>query len=136
VPEWLNGAVSKTVGPRKGARGFESHPLRFAEPDQLQHGDDNDAGPVSERYVFPDGEPLHLSRITLAVERAGLTVEHVEGFADDYARTVTVWLERFEQAVALAGIERARIWRVYLHAARNGFESGFEGIYQVKCRRP
>jgi hypothetical protein len=28
VPEWLNGAVSKTVGLRKGARGFESHPLR------------------------------------------------------------------------------------------------------------
>jgi cyclopropane-fatty-acyl-phospholipid synthase len=107
---------------------------------QLQHGDDNDAGPVSERYVFPDGEPLHVSRIVLAMERAGLTVEHIEGFAADYARTVTVWLERFEQrfedAVALAGIERARIWRVYLHAARNGFESGFEGLYQVKCRRP
>ena len=107
---------------------------------QLQHGDDNDAGPVSERYVFPDGEPLHVSRIVLAIERAGLTVEHIEGFAADYARTVTVWLERFEArfdaAVALAGIERARIWRVYLHAARNGFESGFEGLYQVKCRRP
>ena len=29
MPEWLNGAVSKTVGLRKGARGFESHPLRF-----------------------------------------------------------------------------------------------------------
>jgi Glycosyltransferase family 87 len=28
VPEWLNGAVSKTVGRRKAARGFESHPLR------------------------------------------------------------------------------------------------------------
>jgi hypothetical protein len=28
VPEWLNGAVSKTVEPRKGFRGFESHPLR------------------------------------------------------------------------------------------------------------
>jgi cyclopropane-fatty-acyl-phospholipid synthase len=107
---------------------------------QLQHGDDNDAGPVSERYVFPDGEPLYLSRVALALERAGFTIEHVEGFAADYARTTTEWLgrfeDRFEQAVALAGIERARIWRVYLHAARNGFRSGFEDVYQVKCRLP
>jgi hypothetical protein len=28
VPERLNGAVSKTVVPRLGDRGFESHPLR------------------------------------------------------------------------------------------------------------
>jgi cyclopropane-fatty-acyl-phospholipid synthase len=107
---------------------------------QLEHGDDNDAGPVSERYVFPDGEPLHLSRIVLAMERAGFTVEHAEGFAADYARTIDFWLasfeERFEEAIALAGIERARIWRVYLHAARNGFQSGFESVYQVKCRLP
>jgi cyclopropane-fatty-acyl-phospholipid synthase len=107
---------------------------------QLEHGDDNDAGPVSERYVFPDGEPLHLSRIVLAMERAGFTVEHAEGFAADYARTIDFWLasfeERFEDAIALAGIERARIWRVYLHAARNGFQSGFESVYQVKCRLP
>jgi cyclopropane-fatty-acyl-phospholipid synthase len=107
---------------------------------QLQHGEDNDAGPVSERYVFPDGEPLHLSRVALALERAGFVVEHAEGFAADYARTVSLWLERFEgrfeEAVALAGIERARIWRVYLHAARNGFASGFESVYQVRCRLP
>ena len=29
VPEWLNGAVSKTVVVRMGHRGFESHPLRL-----------------------------------------------------------------------------------------------------------
>ena len=28
VPEWLIGAVSKTVDLRKEVRGFESHPLR------------------------------------------------------------------------------------------------------------
>ncbi len=30
MPEWLNGAVSKTVVPFLGHRGFESHPLRTA----------------------------------------------------------------------------------------------------------
>ena len=106
---------------------------------QLQHGDDNAAGPFSERYVFPDGEPLHLSRVTLALERAGFVVEHVEGFASDYAETIRHWTARFEAnmdaAVRLVGPERARVWRLYLHAARHGFESGFESVYQVRCRR-
>jgi cyclopropane-fatty-acyl-phospholipid synthase len=107
---------------------------------QLQHGVDNEAGPISERYVFPDGDPLHLSRIQLALERAGFVTTHVEGFADDYAETLRHWIRnydaRFDEAVALAGPERARIWRVYLRAARMGFETGFESIYQVVAHRP
>jgi cyclopropane-fatty-acyl-phospholipid synthase len=107
---------------------------------QLSHGDDNEAGPISERYVFPDGEPLPLSRVQLALERAGLVTNHVEGFADDYAETLRHWIrsfdEHYEDAVRLAGPERARIWRVYLRAARIGFEIGFESIYQVRCVKP
>jgi len=106
---------------------------------QLQYGDDDDAGPFSERYVFPDGEPLHLSRVLLALERAGFVTEHVEGFAADYAETTRLWAERydarFEEAVRIAGPERARVWRLYLHAARQGFLTGFESVYQVRCRR-
>jgi cyclopropane-fatty-acyl-phospholipid synthase len=107
---------------------------------QLQHGVDNDAGPFSERYVFPDGEPLHLSRIQLALERAGLQTGQVEGFFDDYAKTVTEWIANFEsrlpEAERIAGVERTRVWRVYLHAARVGFQTGFEAVYQVGARKP
>jgi len=107
---------------------------------QLKHGDDEEAGPFSERYVFPDGEPLHLSRVLLALERAGFVTEHVEGFAADYAETTRVWAERFDarfdDAARIAGPERARVWRLYLHAARQGFLTGFESVYQVRCRRP
>jgi cyclopropane-fatty-acyl-phospholipid synthase len=105
---------------------------------QLTHGDDNDAGPFSERYVFPDAVPLPLSRVLLALERAGFVTEHVEGFADDYAETLRHWIERFDdrlpQAVAIAGPERTRVWRLYLRAARQGFLTGFESIYQVRAR--
>ena len=34
----------------------------------------------------------------------------------------------------LAGPERVRVWRLYLRAARNGFESGFTSIYQVRAK--
>jgi cyclopropane-fatty-acyl-phospholipid synthase len=107
---------------------------------QLRPDGHSEAGPFSERYVFPDGEPLHLSRVQLALERAGLVTDHVEGFAGDYAETLGHWIERFDarldQAARLAGPERARVWRVYMRAARSGFETGFTSIYQVRCRRP
>jgi cyclopropane-fatty-acyl-phospholipid synthase len=101
---------------------------------------DPDAGPFSERYVFPDAEPLHLSRIGLALERAGFETEHVEGFRHDYAQTLDNWIERLDanrvRAEQLAGPERLRVWRLYLRAARDGFRTGFTSVYQVKCRLP
>ena len=96
---------------------------------------DAEAGPFSERYVFPDAAPLHLSRIQTAVERAGLHTIHVEDFPDDYARTLLEWQRRFEanidRARELAGDERVRVWRIYLRVSRQGFESGFMSPYQV-----
>jgi cyclopropane-fatty-acyl-phospholipid synthase len=105
---------------------------------RLRHSDP-DAGPFSERYVFPDAEPLHLSRIVEALERARFEPDHVEGFRDDYAKTLTHWAQRLddnmEEAVRLAGEERVRVWRLYLRAARNGFLNGFTSIYQVRCTK-
>jgi cyclopropane-fatty-acyl-phospholipid synthase len=103
---------------------------------RLRHSDP-EAGPFSERYVFPDAAPLHLSRILSALERAGLATEHVEGFAADYAETLTQWLtrleERLDDAVRIAGEERVRVWRIYLRAARHGFRTGFTSVYQVRA---
>ncbi|MET0207054.1 MAG: cyclopropane-fatty-acyl-phospholipid synthase family protein [Thermoleophilaceae bacterium] len=106
---------------------------------RVRHGDP-EAGAFSERYVFPDAAPLHLSRIVTAMERAGLVTDHVEGFAADYAETLSHWArrldERIEDAVRIGGAERVRVWRVYLRAARNGFLRGFTSVYQVRCTRP
>jgi cyclopropane-fatty-acyl-phospholipid synthase len=106
---------------------------------RLRHGDP-EAGPFSERYVFPDAAPLHVSRILFAVERAGLAPQTVEGFHADYAETLKHWAQRLdanhERALQLAGPERMRVWRLYLRTARRGFESGFIGIFQVLARKP
>jgi cyclopropane-fatty-acyl-phospholipid synthase len=105
----------------------------------LDPGHDPFEDTFSTRYVFPDGEPLPLSRIQLALERAGFESEHVEGFRDDYALTLRHWSgrldDRLDEARALAGEERTRIWRLYLRAARHGFETGHTGVYQVRARR-
>jgi cyclopropane-fatty-acyl-phospholipid synthase len=106
---------------------------------RLRHGEP-EAGPFSERYVFPDAAPLHLSRMQFALERAGFETLHVEGFREDYARTLREWTRRIEanraEALRLAGPERMRVWQVYLRAARRGFETGFTSIYQVRAVKP
>jgi cyclopropane-fatty-acyl-phospholipid synthase len=106
---------------------------------RLRHGEP-EAGPFSERFVFPDAAPLHLSRVQHALEAAGLATDHIEGFAPDYAQTLRHWArrldERLDEAIRLAGQERVRIWRLYLRASRRGFETGFTSVYQVRTRKP
>jgi cyclopropane-fatty-acyl-phospholipid synthase len=105
---------------------------------RLRHGDP-EAGPFSERYVFPDAAPLHLSRVLTAFEAARLEPTHVEGFRLDYARTLREWArnleEHSERAEGLVGSERMRVWQLYLRAARRGFEKRFTSIFQVVANR-
>jgi len=98
---------------------------------------DTDAGEFSERYVWPDAAPLQLSLVLGALERAGFVTRHVEDFQSDYARTLTEWAARLDdhldEALLLVGPERLRVWRLYLRAARIGFETGFTSVYQARC---
>jgi cyclopropane-fatty-acyl-phospholipid synthase len=97
-------------------------------------------GEFSNRYVFPDAEVQNLSRMLLSLERAGLETLHVENLHRDYAETLRHWAtrldEHLEEAERLAGPERVRVWRLYLRAARNGFETGLTGVYQMLCSQP
>jgi cyclopropane-fatty-acyl-phospholipid synthase len=106
---------------------------------RLRHGE-AEAGPFSERYVFPDAAPLHVSRVIMALEQAGIEPEHVEGLREDYSETLSHWIERLDanldEAERLAGAERVRVWRLYLRAARNGFRTGFTSVFQLLGTRP
>jgi cyclopropane-fatty-acyl-phospholipid synthase len=112
-----------------------NHAISLMRPEE-----DPTADKFTMRYVFPDGHPLLLSRTQLAFERARFYTEHVEGFMRDYAQTLRCWHDRLdehlEEAERLAGPERLRIWRLYLRAARHGFDVGYTAVYQLKARRP
>jgi cyclopropane-fatty-acyl-phospholipid synthase len=90
--------------------------------------------------VFPAGARLPLSRTQFGLAGAGLETDTVEGFRMDYAETLTHWIANLEsdldRAEQLAGPERLRVWRLYLRAARSGFETGFTSIYQVLGHKP
>jgi cyclopropane-fatty-acyl-phospholipid synthase len=105
---------------------------------RLRDGEPEEAGAFTQRFVFPDGVPLQLSRTQLALERAGFVAEHVEGFGDDYYTTLSHWIERLdaqrERARELAGDERLRVWRLYLRGARDIFRTQFVSIYQTLAK--
>lgn len=109
-----------------------NHGIAHLYPSVGYHGD------FTQRYVFPDGDPVQLSRIQLALERAGFVTEHVEEFGKDYYDTLTEWIKRLDEnlvrAEQLAGKERLRVWRLYLRSARNIFKTEFVSIYQTLVR--
>ena len=106
----------------------------------LRTEEDPLADKFTMRYVFPDGEPLLLSRVQLAFERARFRTEHIEGLMTDYAVTLRHWHDRLDEhpqeAERLAGPERLRVWKLYLRAARHGFDVGYTSVYQLKARKP
>jgi cyclopropane-fatty-acyl-phospholipid synthase len=97
-------------------------------------------GAFSNRYVFPDGELLNQWRMVQAFERAGFEPLNVENLHTDYAETLRHWTVRFDEHVAeaeeIAGTERVRVWRLYLRAARNAFETAQNAVVQLLCSAP
>jgi cyclopropane-fatty-acyl-phospholipid synthase len=92
------------------------------------------------RYVFPDGELIDVGQVALAMERAGFEVRDIESLREHYAKTLQAWVENlsahWDQAVAEVGVQRARIWRLYMAASANGFDDGGVSIHQVLSVKP
>lgn len=87
------------------------------------------------RYVFPDGELIDVGKVVLAMEGAGFEVRDVESLREHYARTLRAWVSnlesRWDEAVAMVGEARAKIWRLYMAGSAIGFEDGGVAIHQV-----
>ena len=92
------------------------------------------------RYVFPDGELIDVADVVRAMEHAGFEVRDVESLREHYVDTLHAWVSNLEhswqEAVAIVGEPRARIWRLYMAGSANAFEEGRTAIHQVLGVRP
>lgn len=88
-----------------------------------------------DRYVFPDADLHEIGTTTSAIQAAGLEAVHMESLRSHYALTLRAWLQNLErnwdESVALIGLGRARVWRLYIAAAVLGFEENRLQIHQV-----
>lgn len=87
------------------------------------------------RHIFPGAELDHIGLTARHLEACGFEVHDVEGLREHYARTTELWCRRLtarrEEAVALVGEERTRLWIAYLAGVSLGFARGTINLFQT-----
>jgi cyclopropane-fatty-acyl-phospholipid synthase len=93
-----------------------------------------------QRFIFPGGMLPTSEAIARLAARSGLTIRHTEMFGASYARTLSEWSNRFQQAwpsIRSLGFDDRfrRMWDYYLSYCQAGFENGEldVGLYQMSA---
>ena len=93
-----------------------------------------------EHYVFPGGEIPHLSKEIELMAGEKLECLDVECLRPHYAKTLWHWVERLDarrdEARALVGEKKYRIWRTYMAGYALAFQRGWVSVNQVLASRP
>ncbi|MGB8946739.1 MAG: cyclopropane-fatty-acyl-phospholipid synthase family protein, partial [Streptomyces sp.] len=96
-------------------------------------------GAFIESYIAPDMHMRPLGETIGLWEGAGFEVRSAESLREHYVRTVNAWRatleERWEEFVALVGVEAARTWRLYLVGGSLAFEERRMGVDQILAIR-
>ena len=89
-----------------------------------------------QRYIFPGGMLPSPTAFTQAVQSVGMKTLTEQGFGSDYARTLSAWRRRFEEAwpgIRELGFDERfrRMWTYYLSYCEAGFSTGRIDVKQV-----
>jgi cyclopropane-fatty-acyl-phospholipid synthase len=91
------------------------------------------------RYIFPDGELHPIAELATSMQSAGLEIRDVESLREHYPLTLRRWVANLEanraEAIAVAGAQRERAWRLYMLGSAQAFEAGQITVYQVLAAR-
>src|SRR5574337_2018803 len=103
-------------------------------------------GDFIERYIFPGGELLHVSRALQEMARAGLEMVDTENLRPHYARTLWAWSDALEAQLHDArrilvdqhgqeqGEKALRAYRLYLAGCALAFEHGWIALHQMLAK--
>lgn len=92
-----------------------------------------------QTYIFPGGLLPSVSQFSEMASQAGLAVENVFEFGQDYAKTCQLWKEDFNrQSEELEGMgyDKAfqRLWNYYLDYCTVGFETQHTSVHQFTLK--
>jgi cyclopropane-fatty-acyl-phospholipid synthase len=89
----------------------------------------------NDRYVFPDGELVPISKSLSVAESTGFEVRDVESLREHYALTLRQWVRRLEacqdKAREITDETTYRIWRLYMAGSEHWFRTGMINLYQT-----
>lgn len=93
-----------------------------------------------QRYIFPGGMLPSEKALRESLSAAGLRFDAVHYFGQDYAKTLKLWAERFEEAwdrIQTFGFDERfrRLWRFYLSYCEAGFGNGRINVGQFQLSR-
>lgn len=94
-------------------------------------------GDMIRSFIFPGGMLPSPTRFEAEAKRTGLRIEDNFSFGQDYARTLTNWLARFDAKraeVLQMGFDEGfiRVWRFYLAACIASFSVGRTDVVQYR----
>ena len=94
-----------------------------------------------QRYIFPGGMLAPPSRLQTEMTAAGLAVDDVEYFSEDYGETLLEWRKRFDarsKEIGKLGFDQRfmRMWRFYLAYCEAGFRTRRTEVGQWIASRP
>lgn len=107
--------------------------------DRDGHAQGPPGGEFIDRLVFPGGEVPHISRVLYEIAGTGLEILDMEDLRPHYPLTLLHWTRRLEaqrdKAIAAAGLQRYRIWRMYMPAMAYAFDQGWLSVCQVVAQK-
>ena len=124
-----------------------NHGITSGRPGHRQLG--AGMGNFIEKYIFPGGELLHVSKVLSEMAAAGLEMVDTENLRPHYARTLWAWSDALE-AQLTQGLEVLRrnagqaghaerilrAYRLYLAGSAMSFEQGWISLHQMLATKP
>ncbi len=124
---------------KPGGLYFHQASVRRGSKDARNLAPQTHATRAISRFIFPGGELDTIGMTVTNLGRLGFEVLDVENLREHFQRTTAEWsrrlMARHEEAAALVGEERTRLWLIFFAMCAQGFERGSILVYQTVAQR-